>query len=375
MASRSKKNEKKLTRVYWTSLFIFTALLIVIGAYALSIVWSYAEEYEMSRPERAINEYVDEFTQNFWSEGLGEEITSMEHRFQTDEECAQVIKSMLEDGVRYTQTASDLSLGRNNMAYNLFCGEGKFGKVILVEDEAYTDARFGMLPWKVYKDEFYLDGLYTSFRITVPTSYSVEVNGHVLGEEYIVERDIPFDNLKDFYYSYPGIPKKVTYEVDGIFGKLEPLVLDEQGNERVIDESRDDSQFLVECDDNMKAYFTDYVQGFGESYFWLLSGVGNPSEPYYQVIEYIKKGSSLAEHIYQSYLDVTAWSHTQTCKVNYINLNQAYSLGEGCYLLDMTAEVYTYAPFHGEKTNITNLYLIVINDGNSSYKIVAIQLY
>ena len=204
--------EKKKKSGLCYFLFLLVYILIVLGviSFFLTKVWGFAEEYEASRPVHTMDAYVEDLNKNLWNDQVAQAIADMPHEFQSDEECAQVVKNMLSAGITYVRAASSGSA--NTINYALRCGDKVIGKVSLAEDSSKADqVEYGMLPWIVSSEEFDFTGLYSSVEVTVPKSYTVKLNGNVLGSEYIIEDNIQFDLLKDYYSAYPKLPVMVTY--------------------------------------------------------------------------------------------------------------------------------------------------------------------
>ena len=166
-------------------------ILALLGAcfFGLGIVWNYAEEYEFSRPENTIDAYTAELEQNNWMDSMRDVVKAMPHEMQTDAECIDFVKDMLSGDITYSRTATET--GYDGISYALFCDGKKFGVVTIVEDKSYADKlKYGMMPWMVANETFDFTALYSNFEITVPSTFTVELNGNELGQEYIVAEGI-----------------------------------------------------------------------------------------------------------------------------------------------------------------------------------------
>lgn len=361
--------KKKLgSRIYAICLAVY--ILILAGAifYGLNIVWRYAEEYELAQPTLTMDAYVQELRENLWGEGIEETIKAMPHEMQTDEECAQIVQEMLSEGITYSRQpgSGDSAMTIN---YSLRCGDSVFGRVTLKEDESKTDeVEFGLLPWFIYKEEFDFTGLYTSVQVTAPASYTVELNGHKLGPEYIIEEGIHYNVLEDYYEDYPNLPTKVTYKFDNIIGKLEPVIYDEDGNVVTIDPDRDDSQFIRGVQGEQLDRLTEFANGFVNAYKKYISGVGG----YQKLVPYMKIGSELDERM-KLMSDGLQYAHTTSVTINYVNVNNAISLGEGMYIIDLTDESTAIQPA-GEVTETENMRIIVTDTG-TDIRAVTMDMY
>lgn len=354
------EKKKKSGRFYF--LFLLVYILIVLGviAFFMTKVWGFAEEYEAARPAHTMDAYVEDLNQNLWNDQVAQAIADMPHEVQSDEECAQVVKNMLSAGISYARTASTGSADSIN--YALRCGDKVIGKVTLIEDSSLADqVQYGMLPWIVSGAEFDFSGLYSSVEVTVPKSYTVMLNGTTLGSEYIIEDDIQFDLLKDYYSSYPKLPVMVTYRYEHIIGELDPVILDDHGNEVLIDESRGQEQFLNNCSDAELAKLTDFTERFAERYQSYNAGIGDDPATVYvnRLAGYIMPGSDL-EFRMKAAQDGLGWAHTNSINIEYTILNSAVSFGEGVYLCDYSS-AFTTKGINGTQDFENNIKMIVID--------------
>lgn len=372
MAVKRKNTGRK---TYFICLGIYTILLIAAACFGLNIVWKYAEEYEAALPQKVVDEYVASLSENLWDDSIAEAIANMPHETQTDEECAQYVKEMLSSGITYNRSAS--SEGGTVINYELRCNNQVFGKIGLIEDESYADdVRFGMLPWKVFSEEFDFNALYTSVTVTVPKTYQVYINDVRLGEEYIVEEDIHYDVLEDYYDQFEGLPTKVTYQFDNIIGQVEPKILDENGNEVVIDENMDDSQFIKDCPQEELDRLSSFIASFLDRYFRFISGVGDPMYSYGQLATYLELGADLDERCKVA-MDGLSWSHTSSVRVDSSTLNGAVQLGDGFYLLDVSASTTVFYPGKGETGEVQNdqNMKIIVKDTAGDIRAISLDKY
>lgn len=362
-------NKKRSARIYWFALALYTLLLSIAAAVGLRIVWKYATEYEAARPTKVIDEYVAHLSENLWDDSIAETIAAMPHEVQTDEECAECVKTMLESGISYQRQGSSDS--GTVIIYNLLCNGNVFGKISLIEDESKAEEiEFGMLPWKLYKEEFDFKGLYTSVEIVVPKSYDVYLNNIKLGSEYIVEEGIRYDVLEDYYDEFADLPTKVKYKFDNVIGTLEPTVKDENGKDFVIDENKDDSQYIVQCSEEQLARLSEFAAGFADRFLKFSAGLSS----YDRLMPYIKLGSAIDERSKLAAADGLGYSHTTSFQLDSVQLNGAVDLGSGYYLCDITAVTTITHPGKGEVQNTNNMRVICI-DTNDDIRAVSQETY
>ncbi len=281
------------------------------------------------------------------------------------------MQEILSGEITYARTASDEP---DMNAYAILCGSNSFGKVYLKRDET-KDANFkvygkeltlpyDLRPWVVAKEEFDFTGLYTSVQITIPENYSVSLNGHTLGSEYIIDDGIEYDCLKDYYSINPNLPKKVTYRFDDIIGHIDPVIYDESGAEYTIDPDKDDSQYIKSCDEATLSRLDAFCNKFIETYSKYISGIlGKYSSGGYAALqEYVQSGSDLDNRLYEM-LDGLTWAHTNSYSLDSYVLNGAIDLGEGYYVCDVTTETTSVTSGNGEQHDENNLKILVLDNG------------
>lgn len=369
MAKMSKKKKRKIgTAVYWTFLCLYTLVLCAAVCFGLSKVWKYAEEYEASRPNKAIDAYIEELNENFWNSSMSDTIADMEHEVQTDSECKEFVQGLLDGGISYARTTCN---DPKKLAYNLKCDNGVIGKVIISEDESYKDkVEFGMIPWKIDSDEFDFNGLYSSVTVTVPADYSVALNGVTLGSQYIVEEGIHMDLLDAYYADYPNLPTKVTYKFDHIIGKLEPVIYNAAGEETVIDEAKGDSQYITFADEVTVSKLTEFVEKFEQCFRKYSSGVGSIQLNYEALLGYIIKGGDIDTRLLAAQ-DGLAWSHTNAVQVESTVINNVIQLDSTTWIVNETTKVTAYGP--QTETSENEMELVIVEKDPGDYRIIAIN--
>lgn len=365
-----KKNKGR--KIYFILLAVYTVILCAAATVGLSIVWDYAEEYEASEPSHTIEAYVNVIRENRWVDSMRDYVSEMEHDMQTDSECAAIIKQKLSGEISYAKTATEE--GVNGLSYALLCDGKKFGVVSLIEDESYSDkVEFGMLPWKVAKESFDFTDLYSSIEIIVPATFTVEVNGNELGEEYIVEKDIKLDALEEYYKTCPTLLTKVKYRIENIMGSVETKIYDENGEEYVIDETKDDSQYIEKCSEAVLARINDFAYAFSDRYFNYITGLVDPGYGYQRLQTVIKSGSDLDERMKVA-MDGLSWSHTQSLRIDSVTVNNALDLGDEYYLVDITTKTTTLEPGRGEVNGEQN-FRVIVQDSANELRALMLELY
>ena len=369
--------------------FIYTLLLLAFMA-ALSYVaytWllrvnDYAEQYELSRPSKAVDSYLETLNRDRWNDGVARAIQRMPHEAQTDEEIKAFVQDKLAAGVTAVRKSGLTDTG--SQSYSLRCNNREIGSMTIVEDQSYQGKvnleqqpwllvkkllpgilEWGLKPWVVASDEFDFTNLYNSVEITVPSSYSVYINGRPLGEEYIVERDIHYDVYEPYYNDLPILPTKVTYRFDNAIGAVQPQIRDEDGNEVQIDPTRGDIQFIKPVDEETQARLMNLMQPFTEKYLIFRSGATDSMTALNNLKPYIIPGSDIDKRA-QDALDGLSWAHTSSFKMSDYKFNGILPLANGVYVCNVTATTDTYTYGKGEVTDILELSVICYDDGSTT---------
>lgn len=380
MSNTKKSNRGKMT--YWVTLLIYVAALSLLAFLVLKGVWAFAEQYQASQPEPVIDEYVAKLNENLIDSGVADTIASMPHEVQTDEEVQAAVSELLNGEISYQNTNEGSG---DTSVYALLCNGSSFGKVYLTKDTtksaefeiygvsiSYLNQRYDLRPWVIEKEEFDFTGLYTSVEVTIPESYTVQLNGHTLGSEYIIESGIHYDCLEDYYSINPDLPTKVTYRFDDIIGIIEPVIYDESGAEYTVDSEQDDSQYIKPCDDATLERISAFMDKFIPTYCDYTSAVhGEYSEGYYsEVAQYLVPDSDLANRLYQA-IDGYSWAHVNSYKFNGYTLDNAIDLGEGYYVCNVTADTTYSTNVLVDQNDIKELNVLILD---SDGEILAVSM-
>ena len=361
---RKKRTGTAGTVIYVVLLILWIAFLAACGLYILKQVWDYAAVYDETIIDPVIEEYFDQLQTNVWSDGMDELVRTMPHPTRTDAEVKEMIQTKLREGTLSYRVKPGFARS-DSVTYELFCNSDCIGEVVLVNDTSRNlvenvnlpSAVVGALakigvaiqpelyPWKVESESFDFDelGLYSSVRITIPENYTVTVNGVALGDEYVIERDVEYDVLHYFYYEYDGLPTKVTYKLDSNMGDAEVVVYDENGNVFVIDESKDDSQFMPQVDDATRASLESFINGFAENYLQMRANTLEPMYAYQLLLPYIKTGTEMDNRLKQATI-IDTWSHNSYFQFNGSQILNVYGFRDQLIIVEFHAEASAQQP-------------------------------
>ena len=201
-----------------------------------------------------------------------------------------------------------------------------------------------LYPWHVESEKFFFDGLYTSYETTVPADFTVLLNGHPLSEDYITETGIHYNVLEEYYGDFEGLPTKVTYHVDNIFGHVDATYLDKEGNVTTIDPEKDDSQFIEPVSGEVFDRMYEFAYTFASRYLEFSAGTTDMKWLYDRLVPYIQKGSELDDRLIRAMDSYIGWQHNEKFRFGSATLNGVTPLGNGYYMLDVTANASAWQP-------------------------------
>ena len=380
MAGMSKRRRGLFGKfVYTLVLLVYTAVIAFVGYTWLERVNDYAEQYELSRPAKAVDSYLETLNRDRWNDGVARAVALMPHEAQSDEEIRAFVQNGLSDGVTAIRKSGVSDNG--GQTYSLRCNGREIGSMTIMEDPSYRGkvnlnelpwtlvSRFlpgilewGLKPWVVVQDEFDFTNLYSALEITVPSTYSVYINDVLLDSSYIVAEGIHYDVYEPYYYNLPTLPTKVTYRYDNVIGNVQPLVLDEDGNTVTIDANRGDIQFIKPVDEWTQQRLMDLMAPFTEKYLIFRSGATDNGTALANLKPYIIPGSDIEKRA-QDALDGLSWAHTSSFKLVDYRFNGILPLVNNCYVCSVTATTETYTYGKGEVTDIIELSVICYDNG------------
>lgn len=369
MENTTKRKVKVGTIVYAVLMVLWAGILCYGTYYLWSSVKTFAGYWEEAQITPKVDAYMEKLESEIWKDGENgvlRTISEMEHPYQTDEQCVEILKEILAGDMRCRQGVNQGQPEKR--AYDLLSGRSKFGQVLVKQKPFEPDEnalvnwaieKMDAYPWEVEGVTFYLDGLYTAFEITVPDSYTVLLNGHPLTEENVVETGIHYNVLEGYYEDFDGLPTKTKYRAEKIFGHVDVQLLDGSGNPTEIDPNRDDSQFIEPVSDELFARFDEFCQQFAPKYLQFCAGTGQMWSEYNVLMHYVQKDSDLQSRLYNMILSYEGWTHNYGFTFGSCTLNDVFHIANDIYILDLSADASYYMPT-GYTTVQRNLKLYVV---------------
>lgn len=357
MAKYLKKPVKKRKR--WglrlaVGMILYAVVFLALTAYGLKEFWKFIDAYEQSRNSIAIDGYMEKVTEDYLCDQAAELIATIDHNIQSEEECREVVRNTVAEGVRYARKSAECTDTRE--VYVLRSGKQVVGQFVI---EAQAADEYGFTPWKVTEESFdfsFLVGEPVS--ISAPENFPVYVNGTQLDSSYVTASGMEFTDLEEFYEDF-DLPTIVTYEAGPFLGNFPMEVTDPDGNPVTIDESTDMNGFLDNCteeeEESLRLFMEDYIERYVG-----FAGLANGTlmDNYRNLLEVIVEDSVLASRLHES-LQGQAYAHSQKDDVMSIEYHHIIRIEEGRYICDVTYLVDTINQ-HGNIQTTNNIKVVVV---------------
>ncbi len=374
MAKFLKQTANKAPRkkhIFLWSLLIYTVVFVAAAAIFLNWFWGFIEGYELSRPQIAIDRYMEQLTPEQIADSSGELIAQIDHNIQSEEACKAAILDAMSGGITYARKSSECT--DNKQVYVLRCGTQVIGSFTMVTGEADS---YGFTPWDVTSQTFDFSFLLgDSVSVEAPEGYPVVINGVTLDSSYVTKTEsVPYELFEEFYKKYE-LPefKKLTYEAGPFLGQFEMQVTDPEGNPFVLDENTDINSFADNCTGEEVNELTEFANTFIEWYV-IFTGCANDTAyaNYLNLSRYIVPGSDLDERL-KGALDGLQYAQSRGDTVAGITVHHFVNMGNDQYLVDLTYLVDTTG-LAGVVQTTTNAKL-VINRTKHGLKVESILTY
>lgn len=315
---------------------IYALVFALIASAGLWLLWDFMEAYEASRPLNTIRSYVESVTPEDLCDGSEDLLKQLDSNLQTREEACQVIRQSVAQEFSYAKKSSESSEFRQ--VYVLRSGRQVIGSFTISAGE---EDQYGLRVWELTEKSFDFSHLLgQSVSVTVPSDFTVSVNGNALDGSYITETDIPYQVLEEFSGEFP-LPSMVTYSAEGFLGEASLTVADRNGNPVEITEETNYGLLLPECSDEEKVAMDELTEQFLKRYVAFTGGTsGSVSGDYSRLCRHLVPEGKLAKKLYTA-LEGLRYAQSVRDTIKSTAINQYARLGEGRYYCDVTYTVET----------------------------------
>lgn len=332
----AKQEKKKHRWIFPFLLVVYAFLFLGATAYGLSWFWDYMDAYEQSRPHIALNAYEEKLSAEYVVNASQALISQIDHHVQSEENCRQVLLDALKGKITCAKKTREST--ESKRVYAVMCGKTAIGTM---EMERCGEPVMSFVPWVITKDSFDISYLLTEpVSVTVPSNFSVYVNGSLLNSSYIIQDNIPYAQLGEFYDTY-SLPHKVTYQAGPFLGASELKITDSEGTEISTDALQDMSKYISNCSKDEVSALDTIADGFIRSYVAFTSRTGGDNgKNYRDLTNYMVQNGELSKRMYAA-LDGLYWISDRGAKLTELTIHHYVSVGDGRYLCDLTYVVDT----------------------------------
>lgn len=349
-----QRRKKKPFLKFGIGMAVYAAVFLIAAALGLNAFWDYIAAYEASRPENAMDAYMEQVDVAYLCRGGEDKIlAAVDQNIQSADEVRAYILSTLTGDIRYAKKMSESN--DSQQVYMVMCGRQAVCKVTLTPQAA---DQYGFTPWTVTGEDFDLSYIKTSTAtITVPSDYPVYLGDTCLDSSYITADQLPYQEIAQYYKDYTP-PYMVTYTSGPFLGEMTFRVTDPSGQDVTIDKDTDMSAFLDNCTDEEIAQLDPLVKNYVKRYVDFLSCAGNNPEANYQKLREVLVPDCDLEHRFRDAVRGLTWISDRRSTISSMVFNHWIALGNGKYLCDVTYEVDTKL-HDGVAHEVTQLHLIL----------------
>lgn len=360
-----KQSSGKIKTIY----LIYTLTLLVL----LMIFFLYARRtlilYEASQPHYVMDSLI---TIPYFYESM--DISSLTfNEFETEEDYRSELEALLsENEIQYYFLKENYTDG--SLTYGLYAGETPIGTVVLIPEK--TETRMIAIPitdWTLSELHAYEERGNYNISVTLPDNYTVKINGITLTDSYITE-ETAYEELT-YCADYVTIPGQITYQVTGLKQPAKIEVLDADGQELPLADSRittasagqisPDSDHVIlyylpsveEMEPELEAFVLDAVETYSNFFSKDLPGCRESVDPirhlfpedsiYLSLADQYRREDMgvFASHSNTTYLDesITEYiPYNENCFSCRVSFDKSMTLSGGREMIDTTDNIYYF---------------------------------
>lgn len=327
------RKEKK-SRNFFRGILIYAGIgLLLIGG-GLVFFWNYMAAYEHSRPMTVAAAYLQQHPLEMILETEETLFPEIDSSIESAEYCRAYVKAQVTDSFSCLKNPAESTEER--LAFTIRSGKQTTGKLYLT---ANGQDRFGFTQWQVseaHYDFSYLLG--EPLEVVVPATSRVQVNGTQLQDKYLVEENIHFPLLEEFYDSY-SLPTLVRYRVEYLLGNPEVVILDGAGN--TCTQQTDPDAYLKDCTGEDEARVEEITNKFLKGYVRFCgSGPSTVRSNFSVVAATLVPNGTLIRRL-RSAISGMEYAQSGGDKIDSVTVHRTVPLGEGRFLCDVTYVVST----------------------------------
>ena len=352
---------------FMRGLLAYAVFFLSIAVIGLVILFRFLDEYEKTRPERAVEQHMASFDIERIKVAEKDFLLSLDTNIQPPDVSFGIIREFLKPGVEEIKDPANSS--DDVLRYVLKCGDIVVGFFELRQAE---ETAFGLRPWYVSNEDFDFSFMINRCDpITVPNDYKVFCNGYLLDDSYITQNNIEFDYLKDYYGFGYDLPHLCTYEIGEFLSDIDIEVLDETGSPAEPYNNNVQAEYLERyCDPAKKPDVAAFIPEFIDKYVAFTgSSKYNYRVNYYALESYLVKGGDLQVRTFNT-MDSLIFGSYRNNVITDIEIKKILAFGNGQYMCDLTYFVDCWGVFGF--VNTENVIKLIVQDTDAGLKALEI---
>ncbi len=329
MAKKRKTAPLKPRSPFTSGLVIYIWVLLILGGIALMVLQDFLKTYEGSQAGYCVENYAQTLRSTVPDAAL-HALDDLDPLVMSEEDRADFIRSLLREAELKKLPGESRE---DHLVYQVKAADGQRLGTVIFEPVART--KYNLPVWSQISSSFDFSAYYNTLEVTVPSDYRVYLGDLLLGPDRIVEKDIPYAILADYYESFPELPTMVRYETVPLVGEGKLRILDRDGHEVSADQLSEEA-FLDRCPEEIREKAEAFVPEFIELYVYFSSDLNSSAHYYFdQLRPYILQDSELFVRLRQAFEGLGYNLQIRTVSLESVELNRIIPLEKDRYLVDL----------------------------------------
>ncbi len=209
------RHRRKKKPIFWIVLGVYVAVALSAVAAFIGFFYGYIGEYETSRPERAVEDYIAAHDNAYWQGLVETYYRGATSPFENGDDVLAMIDfdAILAGEKTFYQRAGEYTV--DNPVYTVVSGKTEIAKLSLVRS-GKTARGFDL--WQVSEVSGAAGAVPTvSVTVLAPTDATLQVNGRPVSDDYVTKERVDYPLSGVFESHLDTIPYRREYTVSGLF--------------------------------------------------------------------------------------------------------------------------------------------------------------
>lgn len=247
--------------IFYAILVLFIVLAVVAIEFAIGKVTDYLADYESAQPKYVAEDIFNKYYKNYDFDSLVTLSGVKIPEFESKESLVKYLHSLY-DGCEMTYHSGVSEDKKSESDIVTLTYEVEFGSSAVSSFSLKSGDNKSTYGFEIFEpDQFTLKvSAEKSVRVTVPSQYTVFINGKQVDKKYIIESDIQTESCKHMPEGVSGLTY-CTYQVGELFFDPEIKVLTPDGKESALtfDKEKGTYEADVIYSDSLKEQYSEYV--------------------------------------------------------------------------------------------------------------------